>query len=652
MPRRRPVRAERGQVLVIVALGLVILLGAAAFTIDLGRRAAEERYLQNAADAAALAGCRSLIAGGSDATAKQAADAVARANLPSSPSGSSFTLPAVGDALVYSDGHAGDPEYLEAGVLISPSSVRVAIRSDVDVTLGAIVGAPTLRASGRAQCKPQGGPAVPVVARRYTNAPGPGGGFVDFAATEATSSVGEVDTDQTVDSSTGLIGYVSTGRSPASETDPGPEFDLYGPGAKASNASDFRGFIALDVRNFEDTTSRIYYNGVSGGTNVLTLKSMQGAYTLTGYPGPMFPSVTTPADPNDQVAVMSGNDSAMVLGNFEKAYAVGDRVLLALYNGTVMEIPDFSITPPAAFVVPTTTSTPISGPSFTVSKNAAFQSTVTLRLKGDAAASAAGHPEYDLIPDPAISPPATGDMNEPTWSTDVFIPSSKGTRVDTSNLQTNSIPAGIYTVWLEGKSGDPYYQTRRVAVPVKVGGAVRDFSLSASTTSGAIAAMGGSLTLPIVATTAKSNQASTWGTTNPVSISWDPDSFTNCSLSARTIGAGQITFDAGSVVPTEGGATSNLTISSVGLAAGCYRFNVRATGLNGDNQPVTHIQPISFTVATSASSGSYVDIIGFAVFQITHIDANSITGRAVSGAYADPNATGLRRAKTPRLVAW
>ncbi|HEX5396197.1 MAG TPA: pilus assembly protein TadG-related protein, partial [Candidatus Limnocylindria bacterium] len=80
-------RSERGQVLVIVALGLVVLLAAAAFTIDLGRRAAEERYLQNAADAAALAGCRALIAGATDNDAKQTADNVARANLTSSPSG-------------------------------------------------------------------------------------------------------------------------------------------------------------------------------------------------------------------------------------------------------------------------------------------------------------------------------------------------------------------------------------------------------------------------------------------------------------------------------------------------------------------------------------------------------------------------------------
>jgi hypothetical protein len=646
-------RSERGQVLVIVALGLVVLLAAAAFTIDLGRRAAEERYLQNAADAAALAGCRALIAGSTDLAAKQAADDVARANLGGSPSGSTAQLPAVSDSPIYADSHLGDPQYLEAGILISPASVRVAIASDVSVTLGAVVGAPTLRASGRAQCKPQGGPAVPIVARRYINAPGPDGGFVDFAATSGTSTVGQVDASQTVDSSTGLVGYVATGRSPATEIDPGPVFDLYGPGAKASNATDFRGFIALDVRNFESTTSRIYYNGVTGGTSVQTLKQLQGDYTLAGYPGPMFPSITSPSDPNDQVAVMSGNDSAMVVGNFEKAYTVGDRVLLALYNGTVMEIPDFSITPPAAFVVPGTTTVPISGPSFTVSKNSAFMSTVTLRLRGDAAAAAAGHPEYDLIPEPPVSPPATGDMNQPTWSTDVFIPDTHGTRVDTSNLQTNGIAPGIYTVWLEGKSGDPYYQTRRVPVPVTVGGAVRDFSLQNSTSSGSVDTMGATLSLPISVSTARSTQASAWGATaGPVSLSWDADSFTNCSLSPRTIGTGQVTLSAASVQPTLDGTVSTLTVSTVGLAAGCYRLNIRATGTNGDNQPVTHIQPITFTVATSASTGSYVDIIGFAVFKITAVDPNTISGQAVTGAYADPNANGLRRAQTPRLVAW
>jgi len=303
---------------------------------------------------------------------------------------------------------------------------------------------------------------------------------------------------------------------------------------------------------------------VTSGTNVNTLKTKEGDYILNGYPGPGFPPIVSPADPNDQVAVMSGNDTAMVVGNFGNIYQVGARLLLAVYNGTVMEIPDFSITPPAAFVLPGTTTTPVNGPSFTVSRNSAFNSTVTLHLHGDADAAAAGHPEYDILPNPPVSPPLAGDMNQPTWSTDVFIPAANGTRVDTSAIQTTLVPTGIYTVWLEGHSGNPYFQTRRVLVPVRIGGAVRDFGLQNSTTSGAAAAMGDSITLPIyVSTTTNSTK---WNSANPVSLSYDAASFTDCSLNAQTIGAGQITLSAASVVPsaTGSGGLSNLTISSVG----------------------------------------------------------------------------------------
>ena len=62
-----------------------------------------------------------------------------------------------------------------------------------------------------------------------------------------------------------------------------------------------------------------------------------------------------------------------------------------------------------------------------------------------------------------------------------------------------------------------------------------------------------------------------------------------------------------------------------------------------------HIQPITFTVASDASTGNYVDIIGFAVFQVTDLNANAISGRAVTGIAADPNDPSLRRAQRARL---
>lgn len=634
----------RGQVLVVVALVAALILGAAGIAIDFGRQNAEQRHVQTAADAAALAACQALVDGASDLAAADTARGVAELNLEGSPAAATSTI-APDNARVYGDGHAGDPAYLISGIMISSSTVRVAIRSTIDTALARVVGVSTLDTGGRARCQLRGGPALPIAARRYEAAPGPGGGFIDFAATAATSGNGQVD-------ALNVLGY--DGRTPASEALPGPDFELYGPNAKAANDSSFRGFVALDVRNFQSTTSRIYYNGVAAGIEENTLKEMEGDYILTGYPGPMFPPIVQPADPNDQVATLNGNDTAMVLGNFSQVYTPGDRLTLALYNGTVMQIPDFAITPPAAITVASTTPSPVNGPNFVVSRNDAFNSTVTLHLHGDVNAATAGQPAFDIVPDPPVSPPAAGDMNQPTWSTDVFIPAKNGTTVGMSGIRTNAIPAGIYTVWLEGHSGNPYFQTRRYLVPVKVGGSVRDFSLANSTTSGAAATLGASISLPIYVSTTNAS-ATKWGATGTtVALTVDAASFTDCALVPSSIGAGQITLSAPAVTPTStgSGALSTLSISSVGLAPGCYRFDLRAFGTNGSGEPVTHLLPITFTVATSASSGSYVDIIGFAVFEVTDVTANAITGRAVSAVAADPNDAALRRGMHPRLAPW
>ncbi|MBA2266283.1 MAG: hypothetical protein H0W17_07825 [Chloroflexi bacterium] len=95
-----------------------------------------------------------------------------------------------------------------------------------------------------------------------------------------------------------------------------------------------------------------------------------------------------------------------------------------------------------------------------------------------------------------------------------------------------------------------------------------------------------------------------------------------------------------------------MSINTSGLAQGCYMFTLRARGTNGDGQPVTHLQTVRFSVATTTSSGQYVDILGFAVFQVDAITANDIIGHAVTGVQADPNDQALRRAQRARLVPW
>jgi hypothetical protein len=202
------------------------------------------------------------------------------------------------------------------------AELRNDARLDVPTTVGRVLGTDALDASARARCVLQGGPALPIVARRYTNPPGPGGGFVDNLATIATSTSGRIDPSN-------VLGY--DGRAPASEESPGPVFPLYGPQSRAHNDSSFRGFIALDIRNFASTLSRSYYNGVPIGTNANTIKGSQGAYITNGYPGPGFPPVSSPAlDPNLEVAVLTGNDTPMVVPRFAERYSVGDRVHIAL----------------------------------------------------------------------------------------------------------------------------------------------------------------------------------------------------------------------------------------------------------------------------------------------------------------------------------
>ena len=656
--------APRGQVLVIFAVLVVVLLGFAGVAIDVGRMTAERRHTQAAVDAGALAACRALIAGQTDAVAATTAQQVTLANLQNSPAGASATIASPPSYADLDGSGAVDADELVSGIVVAGTTVRVAVTSTVETVLARAVGVANLDTGARARCDLQGGPAVPIVARRYANPPGPSSGFVDHLATAGTSTLGEVDT-------TDPRGY-GPSRVPAGEGvgQAGPQFTIYGPNSKSHNDSSFRGFIALDVRNFEGTDTRVYYNQVTAGTSPNTLKDMQGEYLVTGYRGPDLPAVSTPPNGDTQVGVLSGNDTSFVPHLFDDSFRAGDRVMLAVYDGTVMEIPDFTISPPVEIGIPSTTSAPVDGPTAEISRNDDFHSTVTLSLRGDEAAAANGHPELDIVPDPPVTPPAAGDMSEPIWSTNVFEPDKSGTPVALNDIQTNSIPPGIYAVWLEGESGDPYYQRRHVPVPVRVqtdanndgdyndAGDVkvtRDFSLDNSVLDGSTTTLGGTITLPLRVSTG--NGTTNWGsgplTETNVALSWDTDSLTSCSLQPQPIGMASIGFSSSSVAPTTGtGAAVTLTINTAGLTQGCYLFTIRGHGTNSNGQPVVHLETVRITVATTATSGQYVDIIGYAVFQIDAIGGNDIVGHAVTGISANPNDPTLRRAQRARLVPW
>jgi hypothetical protein len=632
--------APAGQVLVIVALGIVVLLALAGVAIDGGRLMAERRHIQTAADAGALAACQSLISGAvADVGAAEAqARNVASVNLQGSPAGAAGAM-ATPPEYEDQDGSGFlDPDELVSGVVVSNTSARVAISSNIETTLARVVGIPTLGVGARAQCTLVQEPALPIVARRYAAPEGPG--FADVLATEATSTDGGIDDDP--------LGY--DGRTPASLDMRGPLFEIYGVESKALNSSEFRGFINLDIRDFRDETERDYYNGAEAGVNENTMKAEQAEYVLTGYRGPALPAVSTPPTGDLQVATLSGHNTGQLVDAFADVYGTGDRILLAVYDGIVKAIPDFSITPPTRITLPSSTAgTPVDGPTFSVSRNDEFNGVVSLELLGDAAAP---DPTDNILPTPGNGAPAAGAMNEPVFNPDdfTFAMGDSTIDVDMEDIQTDAIGPGIYTVWVKGTSSVPS-KSRQQPVPVYVGGATRGYHLANSQLSASAAALGDTVTYTI---RVRNDNWQTGGSATQVALSWNTGSLTDCLLNPVPVPAGMNpTFSSSLVTPGNGqGTASTLTVDTDGLASGCYMFTVRAHATNSDNQPVTRLAAVTLYVAAEPTEGEYVEIIGFAAFEVDSVDANTIRGRAISPICPDPDCAGLRNVQRARLIPW
>lgn len=642
-PRRGPDgRHDGGQVLVIFALSITVLFAAAGLAFDIGRFYVEKRFLQNAADAAALAAANAIIQGRTEAEADTIARAVLAANFARDPNGVVPALPPTTPA--YESGHAGDPVYLTNGILISGTDIRVAVENSINYSFGRAVGLSSTVIRGQARVKTMGN-LLPIAVRQYVGAPGPAttnvtspcsdnqNEFLDFFATANTACLGtESNRSLRVDPSPGNP-FDST----TPESDPvnhGPEVAILGQGAQPGDSSDFRGFIALDVRNFQNDSSQVYYNGITAGTNPNTLKDTQANWIASGgYPGPQFPPAIIPPDPNDQVAIISGNSTGIAVDGMAERFVRGDEILVSVYPGSVMAIPDFTITPPGTISLPTTGMTANAG-TMKVSRNQGFSGQVSLSTVADT-----------LDPN---NPMVLGTLvgAEPiTYSPNPVSPTTgSGTSVGLTNVTTSGATPGVYALWIKGQAGSPYLTTKLAPVTVQIGSVARDFRLTSDASSKDAATSGSSVSFTLTLTNAP-NKNTAFG--NPVSLSVD---------GPLPTGVGPITFGSTTVTPSKLGASTTLTINTGTMATGSYTFTVRATGMNGEatSRKVTHLANLTVRVTPSASTGSqqYVDIVGFAVMRITAMDANTISAYAITPVIADPNDSRLRRGQVAKLVPW
>ena len=153
----------------------------------------------------------------------------------------------------------------------------------------------------------------------------------------------------------------------------GPIIALVGQGASPSNAASFRGFVALDIRNFQYQTppSNVFYNGVTAGTNANTLKAMEAGWVATGYPGPDFPVVVPRLIPTTR----SGSSTATRRASSwtpSTRYDPGAEILAAVYSGTVSSIPDFSYAVPSTATINEPELNRSNTITMSVTKNASF----------------------------------------------------------------------------------------------------------------------------------------------------------------------------------------------------------------------------------------------------------------------------------------
>lgn len=634
-------RSQRGQTLPLVALLMTVLIASAAVAVDGGRVISERRFLQNVVDAAALAGVQALASGKTTAEAEAAARAVFMINAANDPTGAAPPAPSV--VPLYEAGHTGRPSHLVDGILVTSDEVRVAVSNDVAFTFGRVIGLTETAVSARARAGLEGG-LLPIAVREFIQAPGPQDGaaapcahdeqrFMAVFATANTACLGS-DTNASGRSDAAPGADFDPGNPNNDRANHGPIIAILGQNANPSNAADFRGFMALDIRNFATDSSQVYYNGVSPTTNENALKDVQTGWILRkGYPGPGFPPVVSPPHPDNQVAILSGNSAGLGVDAVDKRFAPGDEILVGVYPGYVMAIPDFLITNVPSISLPETGIVDNAG-VFRVSRNQAFNGMVTLSTLADTLdpdnpmnlGTLVSAPVIDYEPNPVT--PALGG----------------GTRVTLGDISTSAATPGVYALWIRGQAGSPYLTAKQVPLSVRIGDVERDFILSADASGKVAEAAGDTVSFTLTLTNAPNRNTNFGG---PVSLSVDPP---------WPSGTGGISIGPSSVTPSKNGSTTTLSINTGSLPRGMHTFVVRATGMNGDATPrkVTHLLPLTVNVAPTSAPGNdeYIDLSGFAVMRVVEVNSNTVTAYAITPVVKDPNDPRVRRGKNPRLMPW
>jgi hypothetical protein len=215
---------------------------------------------------------------------------------------------------------------------------------------------------------------------------------------------------------------------------------------------------------------------------------------------------------------------------------------------------------------------------------------------------------------------------------------------------------GIYTVFIRGSASAPY-SSRIHSFPVKVvvGGQATEYKTTASIVQQSVTtnpAPPATVTFDtVIETGTGSNRWQTTGASADglVTVSWE-----SCPREGTTVLACYIGSPGTMSTTVVAGNTVPMIVSTSGIVTQkTYSGWVRTTANDRSGHPVVHLWEVRLDVdQASGGTTDYIDVIGYAAFQITNITSNDVYGKAVTGSYNDPNDDALAIGKKITLVPW
>ncbi|HWQ13405.1 MAG TPA: TadE/TadG family type IV pilus assembly protein [Roseiflexaceae bacterium] len=369
--QRRHLPHSPGQSLVVFALAAIVIFGMIGLGIDGGIMYMQRRLMQNTADAACLAAVNRMALGRLDSEARAAAIDVITRNLGATPGAGANapgTLAFTTVAELYNNGvNVGSGTGLTHGIEIAETDVRVALRSPANALFLGVLGFQRYTVGARAHCNSTaGGGASPFAVSRWrayesstsdtqlagltTEEPlpqtyGPHDEDVmyvrDLLAQADRSYLSAWPWDLTADPSdypgdpAARTGMYASPAYPASRANKGFDTVLAGDGASPNGGDpSFRGAVVLDFRQITFTPP-LYYNGLQPDSSLNVYKDYATRWITSGYPGP-------DVIPGQQLGFYNGVTAGQIVHPFDDRYDVGDIVTTLVYNGTTYYDPLFT----------------------------------------------------------------------------------------------------------------------------------------------------------------------------------------------------------------------------------------------------------------------------------------------------------------------